>query len=239
MSAIRRLDGIEVGHFGGDDRCIRVERREALTQGLQGAGVGDVELAHHQPVRQNYLLDRLREPVELRCGVDRVDDGDDVAQAVMVLEHRLGEQGVGDGDRVGDAGGLHHDALVARNLAAGAARVQVLQGGLQVVAHRAAQAAVLQQQGALRGVLDQVVIDPDLAELVDEHHRAVETWRAQQRLEQGRLAAAEGAGEDIDRNEIGVGAHLYTRLPRYILVSAAAALTGHVRRDHRRSSPAS
>jgi hypothetical protein len=42
------------------------------------------------------------------------------------------------------------------------------------------------------------VVDADLAELVDDHRRVAEGRPAQQVVEQGRLAAAEEAGQHQD-----------------------------------------
>ena len=55
---------------------------------------------------------------------------------------------------------------------------------------------------SLRG-LDQEMIEADLAELVDHHGRVGELGLAQQMLQQRRLAAAEKAGQDRDRQALG------------------------------------
>jgi hypothetical protein len=69
-----------------------------------------------------------------------------------------------------EAGGLDHHALERRHLALGALEEQLAHGAHQVAAHRAAQAARVQRHHALVvGLLDQQVVEPDLAELVDDH----------------------------------------------------------------------
>ena len=79
---------------------------------------------------------------------------------------------------------------------------QVLQGLRQVGADFAAQAAGLQLDEAVLARFDQLVIESDLAELVDDDGGAREFRLAQQMAKHGRLAAAEKAGEDRDRDRV-------------------------------------
>ena len=168
---------------------------------------------------------------ELRRPVHRIDDGDDVAEPEMMLQHRLGEDRVGDGRRVGQAGGLDGDAPEGRDLAPRALGEQASQRALQISTNGAAQAAAVHQQDAFLGMLDQVMVEADFAELVDQDGRVAQGRRPEQPGQQGRLAAAEKAGDDVDRDQRVVGGHRAARpassagsrgsQPRPVRVSAA------------------
>jgi hypothetical protein len=80
-----------------------------------------------------------------------------------------------------------------------------LQGLRQVGADFAAQAAGLEFDEAVLARFDQLVVEADLAELVDDDGRARKSALAQQMTEDRRLAAAEEAGEN--RNWDHVRAH--------------------------------
>src|SRR5690606_11786110 len=89
---------------------------------------------------------------------------------------------------------------------------QVAEHADQVAAHRAADAAVVEFDDLFVRVLQQqLVVDPLLPELVLDHGDAVAVVLAQDPVEQGRLAAAEEAGEDGHRDDLGWAAHLETR----------------------------
>src|SRR5262249_10504806 len=70
----------------------------------------------------------------------------------------------------------------------------------QIAAHLAAQAAGRERDDAVVALLDQLVIEADLAKLVDDDGRSREVRLAQQMTEQRGLAAAEKAGEEENRN---------------------------------------
>ena len=73
----------------------------------------------------------------------------------------------------------------------------------QVAAHRAAEAAVGELDDAVRRLLDQQMVDRDVAELVDDDGRVGERRILQQPVEQRRLAGAEEAGQHRDRYRMG------------------------------------
>ena len=87
----------------------------------------------------------------------------------MMAKDRLRQQCIGDRRRVGQSGGFDDDAAEMRDLAARPPRQQIAQRLLQIAAHRAAQAAVFKQQRAFRHALQQMMVEPDLAEFVDQH----------------------------------------------------------------------
>ena len=79
---------------------------------------------------------------------------------------------------------------------------QVGQRGAQVLADRAAHAAVVQLDDLLAGVAHQdLVVDVLLAELVLDHGDLLAVRLAEHALEQRRLARAEEAGEDGGGNQ--------------------------------------
>ena len=105
------------------------------------------------------------------------------------VEHRRG---------IGEAGGLDDHPGEG-----GAAIVEIAQQPLQrldeVAAERAAQASGGQQHDIFVDLLDQQVIEADLAELVDDDRGVGERGIAQQAIEQRRLAGAEKAGQHGQR----------------------------------------
>jgi hypothetical protein len=72
--------------------------------------------------------------------------------------------------------------------------------GQPVAAHRAADAAIVHLVDLFVGFDDQVVVDADLAELVDDHRVALAVTFGQDAVEQRRLARAEIAGEHRHRD---------------------------------------
>ena len=74
----------------------------------------------------------------------------------------------------------------------------------EVAADLAAQAAGLQLDEAVLARFDQLVVEADLAELVDDDGGAREFRLAQQMAQHGRLAAAEEPGEDRNGDHVCV-----------------------------------
>jgi hypothetical protein len=77
----------------------------------------------------------------------------------------------------------------------------------KIAADRAADAAALQQHCRVAERLDEEMVDADLAELVDQDCGIMKSWRCEQAAQQGGLAAAEEAGEDVDRQGRRGGRH--------------------------------
>src|SRR5262249_48078621 len=100
------------------------------------------------------------------------------------------------------AGGLQDHA--AKN---GAAVVEIAQQLLErideVATQGAAEAATLQKDDALSDWSDQEMIEPDLAELVDDDRGLGERWIGDQSIEQRGLAGAEEAGQHGEWNRFG------------------------------------
>ena len=170
---------------------------------LPRAGLGEVGLGQQQPVGDRGLLDRLGLPVEGAGAVDRIDRRDDAVQHIARRDDRVGHQGVQDRRRIGEAGGLDHDAGEERDLALDPVDKQIGQGVDDVAAHGAAQAAAVQQHDILARPLDQQMVEADLAELVDDDRGRRHAGLLQHMIEHRRLAAAEKAGQQGDRDQGG------------------------------------
>ena len=95
------------------------------------------------------------------------------------------------GRGIGEPGGLDDHAPERGDTPVVAPAQQILKGCDEVAAHRAAQAPGREQDHAVVGRLDEQVVEPDLAELVDDHDRVGERRVAQEMVEQRRLARAE------------------------------------------------
>ena len=155
----------------------------------------EIGLGQHQAVGDRHLLHRLglpRERVEAVDGIDRrhhAGEGEPLREAASVIS----------ACRIGAGSASPLVSMTTRSNGATVPCVappqHVLQRPHQVAADRAAQAAGLQLDEALLAGLDQLVVEPDLAELVDDHGRARELRAAQQPRQQRGLAAAEKAGE--------------------------------------------
>ena len=208
----------------------RVERLQACAKGVDGGRRGQVGLRQQQSVGDGRLLHRFRVGLQGRHAVHAVDRGDHAVEAVDGDDQPVPHQRVQDGRRVGEPRGLDHDALERRDHAVLAAAEEVLQRAQQVAARRAAEAAALQLDDVLAGLPHQRMVEADLAELVDDDGGVGEGGLAQQAGEHGRLAAAEEAGEDRDRDQVRRRASRHGGRP----LSGAGA--GHAR-NSQRSSP--
>src|ERR687894_1452355 len=130
----------------------------------------------------------------MEVAVYRVYRCEDEVHGEMVLQDRVHKDRVQDRGRVGEARRLDDYAVEARYLAP-LVEIQELQQRLdEVLAGGATDAPVPEQHGPLVHPAQKVMVEPNLAELVDEHggvgHRGLGEHPAQQR----RLAAAEEAG---------------------------------------------
>ena len=137
--------------------------------------------------------------VEGAGAVDGVDGRDHRADPIEPLQGRLRQEGLQHRAGVGQARGLDHHMVEGGDLAGLAGVVEAVQGADQVAEHGAAQAAVLQHHDGVVAGRGQGVVEPDLAELVDDHGGARHGRVAQGAVEQRGLAAAEEAGQHRDR----------------------------------------
>ena len=153
-------------HSGADG----LSRRSRAISALDRLRSGEIGLGQHQPVGDRDLLGASRAGApSWASAVYRIDRGDDVAQPEMVPQHRVGLHRREDGERVGQAGALDDQPPEARHLPALALRMQVPDRRRQLAADGAAQAARLQQHHGVVDALQQMMVEPDLAEFVDQH----------------------------------------------------------------------
>jgi hypothetical protein len=137
----------------------------------------------------------LGEAVETVGAVDRIDESDDPRQTQRVVEHRIGAQCEEDRGRVGEPGRFDDDPTKLPDFAGFAAVEEAAQGAREVLAHRAAQASPRQLQHTALDEIDEVMVDRDLAELVDDDGSIGEGGRDERTPQQCRFATAEKPGQ--------------------------------------------
>ena len=135
-------------------------------------------------------LGRVLEPVVEPFGVGDRHHGVEPRPPPDILVH---EKGLRHRRRVGEPRGLDDDGV---ELAL--APHQPVEDAHEVAAHGAADAAVVHLEHFLVGADDEVVVDADLAELVDDDGVFLAVRLGQDAVEQCRLAGAEIAGQHGD-----------------------------------------
>ena len=178
----------------------------------------EIGLGQHQPVGDRHLFDRFRLPLQRVGAVHRIDRGDHAGKREALGERIVAHHRMQDRCRVGKPARLDHHAVERRYRGFVAPAQDVGEGEHEVAADRAAQAAGLQRHEAFVARLDQVVVEADLAELVDDHRGAGERWALEQPSEQRGLAAAEKPGEHAHRDHGGTSAPL----PKFVILAATA-----------------
>ena len=161
---------------------IRTERREV--------GLGD----HHR-VGEGSLPPGLGEAVETVGAVYRVNESDDPRQVQRVIQRRIGAQCEEDRRGVGEPGGFDDYPAKLPDLAGVAAVQEATQRAREVLPHRTAQASPRQLQHTALDEIDEVMVDRDLAELVDDDRRIGEGGREERTAQQRRFATAEKPGQ--------------------------------------------
>lgn len=107
--------------------------------------------------------------------------------------HPRRRRSLGDRRGVGEARRLYQDAVEPL-----APAHQRLDDADQVPAHRAADAAIVHFEHLLVGIDDEIVIDADLAELVDDDRELLAMRLGEDAVEKRGLSCSEIAGEDGD-----------------------------------------
>ncbi len=172
--------------------------RRALSAPLVAAE--EIGLGHHDAVGDGGLLHRLDMGVERRGAVHGIDEGDDAVDAVAQHEIGVRQYRLQDRGGVGKAGRLDDDAPEGRDPAVVAALQQIFQRGNQVAPDRAAETTGRHEQHVAVDLLDQQMIEADLAELVDQDDGVRKFGRGKKLVEKCRLTRAEEPGEDRDRD---------------------------------------
>ena len=193
------------------------QRVQATQRGLhlRELRAGDeVHLVEHDLIGEPDLLARLfgvGDAVEHMAGVHHGGDAVESRPRLHVLVH---EEGLRHRARVREARGLDDDgverALAPRRLPPH----QPAHDADQVAAHGAADAAVVHLEHFLVGGGHEVVVDADLAELVDDHRVAAAVILGEDAVQERGLAGAEIAGEHGDGDGLAHPAHVARRRRR-------------------------
>ena len=177
-----------------------VQCPEPRTQRVGYAATAQVRLGHDDAVGQAQLSHGLGVFVEFGLAEQGVERRDDALEAEVARHERVAQQRLQRGRGVDESAGLDHHPREGRQQAAQAPGMQVEQGVTQRAEQAAAQASGIEQHDVLGGARDEQVIEADVAEFVDDHHRVAQPRVAQRRIEQSGLAAAQETGEHRDRN---------------------------------------
>ena len=129
---------------------------------------GQIRLGDHQNIGERGLPRRLGKTVEALRAIDGVDQRDDARQMQGMIEHRVGAEREQDRRRVGKASGFDDDPPKPPDLACLAPVKQGAQGARKILTDGAAQATARQFEHAPLDEIDEVVVDRDLADLVDD-----------------------------------------------------------------------
>ena len=202
-AGIENISRIELAVIDSEHRRRRIERREAGQQVRRRSR--EIRLRQHEPVGKRHLLCRDRLAVERGRAVDRIDGRNHAAEHETPRDCGIGHQRLQDRRRIREPARLNHDAFERGNLAPVAAAEQLSERLREIAAQLAAQTAGRELDKTVVARLDELVIEADLAELVDDDGGARERGLAQQMAEQRRLAAAEEAGEHRDRDHDATG----------------------------------
>ena len=168
---------LDLGEFGGRHEIGLVEHDD-IGEGDLVLGLRRVLQAIDQPFGVGQRHHRVEPRRVLHVGGD--------------------EKGLRDGRGVSEAGGLDDDRVESA-----APAHQPFDDADQIAAHGAADAAVVHFEDFLVGADDEIVVDADLAELVDDDRVAAAVLFGEDAVQQRRLAGAEIAGDDGDGNFVG------------------------------------
>ena len=146
--------------------------------------VGEGDLA----LRLRRILQPIRQPLGIGHRHHRIE-------ARGFHDILVDEEGLRDRGRIGETGGFHDDRV---ELAAAAH--QALDDADEVAPHRAADAAVVHLEHFLVRADDELVVDADLAELVDDHRELLAVRLGEDAVEERRLAGAEIACQHRHRD---------------------------------------
>ena len=204
-SARGEVEGL-VEHKGGVDYAVcrcrdrrGAQRAQAFGQLSGSCGVGEISLCDDDAVGERDLMARLGGMVEIAGAARRIDDRDEPLEVIDIAERALAGDRLQHRSGIGEAARFDDDALETRHPAPAALGKERAQGFLQIGSNRAAQAAIAEQHGRVARRAQQRVVDADLAELVDDDGGVGPLGLGQQFADQRRLAGAEKAGNDRDR----------------------------------------
>jgi len=183
-------------------RRARIECAEPRQQRAGRLRAGNIGLSQHQPVGNSRLPDSLRLRIQRGSTVRGVHQRHHAIEAEAARGDGIDHQCLQDGRGISEASRLDNDAPAG--LARLDPRREPFQRAQQIAAHRAADATGIEQHGVAVEPLDQQVIEPDFAKLIDQHGCVGQVRMLEQPVEKRRLASAEKAGEHGDGNGAAV-----------------------------------
>ena len=197
-------------------RRARVHVAQAVLERLQFLGIHQIGLADENTVGKTHLAARFLALIELGGGVFGVHQGQNRVQQIGLGHLVVHEKGLRHRAGIGQAGGFDHDAVKVQ-LAFALFLGQAVQGGAQVFADGAANAAIAHLHDLFGGVRDQnLAVDVFLTKLVFHDGNFLAVGFGQDALEQRGFAGSEKAGEDGGgyqfHGSLGAG-HLALRRP--------------------------
>ena len=178
-----------------------------------GAERSEIGLGDDQRVGECGLPCSFGEAIERLGTLHGVDQGDHSGEAQAVIEHRIGAEREQDRRRVGKTGRLDDNAAKPPDLPGITPLEKAAQGPRQVLAHGAAQTTSRQFEHIALDEVDQVMIDRDLADLVDDDGGVGELGRGQRPAQQRRFATAEKARQQGCRQGLWFGHSINYSIP--------------------------
>ena len=173
---------------------------QARLKSVELGGAGEVGLVEQNDIGERHLLLRFLAIIEVLRGIFGVDDRHNAIQPVGLADLGVSEESLGDGPRIGEAGGLDEHAVEAV-----LTLEQPGQDPEQVAAHGAAEAPVVHGENLFIGLDDQLVVHADLPKFVFDHGNLAAVLLGEHAVEQRGLAGPKKTGEHGDGNAIVSG----------------------------------
>ena len=159
------------------------------------SALDEVGLVQYDHVREGDLVLGFRRILEARAQPFGIGDRDHGIEPRRVLHLLIDEEGLRHGGRIGEPGGFDDDGVeLALPLH------QAFHDADEVAPHRAADAAIVHLEHFLVGPDHEIVVDADLAELVDDDGVSLAVLLGEDAVQQRRLAGAQVAREYRDGN---------------------------------------
>ena len=193
--AFQRLDQLlarQLAPRGGDDGgngIMLPQHGNGRVQLALGDGIGTGQ--DDGGGRLDLVVVELAEVLHIHLDLARVGHGDGIAQRDLVIRH-LAHSG-------DDVGQLAHAGRLDQNTVGMVLGNDLLQRLAKIAHQRAADAAGVHLGDVDAGILQKAAVNADLAELVLDQHQLLPLVAFGDHLfDQGRLARAEEAGENIN-----------------------------------------
>lgn len=170
---------------GALDAGGRVHAADAVFEGGEFGGGDEVGLVENNDVGEGDLLFDLGGVVEVLDDVFGVDDGDDAVDAVGGFDFVVGEEGLGDGAGIGEAGGFDEDTIEPV-----LAFHEATEDADEIATHAAADAAVVHLEEFFVALDNELVVDADFTELVFDDGEFLSVLLGQNTIEQGGFTGA-------------------------------------------------